>query len=202
MNHYLVAVLPESLQAAPLDTEILAQLNLLSVKAIMSEQPHDHDERQPLMNLKNRGSFPQLVPIAQQKQNMGYRLLLDRENETEQGSVNAVKCEIPHNDLLPPNGLEELIPWLASTTRKWIAAPLALLPVVRAIMNIYPLDPYLATHYMRQFQPLLDQLSTENLDCILTRTRQARYEVDENLPAEINKYLRLERKLHRQYIDH
>jgi hypothetical protein len=202
MNHYLVAVLPESLQAAPLDTEILAQLNLLSVKAILSEQPHDYDEQQQLMNLKNICPLPLLAPIEQQRQNAGYHLFLNHKSGTDQSSGSAATCEISRNDLLPPSGLEELIPWLASTTRKWIAAPLALLPVVRAIMNIYPLDPYLATHYMRQFQPLLDQLSADNLDCILIRTRQARYEVDEDLPDEINKYLRLERKLHRQYIDH
>lgn len=202
MKHHLVAVLPESLLSVPLDSETLSLLNLLSVKAILCASSCTSSPAATLLRLKNTQPFDLLTPAIDPDDRPGYQLVTSQESALGHWLRPASKYDPDRGELTPPEELEDLLFWLESSTPRWISAPLAVLPVVRAIMNIYPLDPYLAAHYMRQLQPLLSQLSTESLAQILDIKQHPEYVLDENLPIEISIYLKLEKKLHRQYVGH
>lgn len=202
MKHQLVAVLPESLLSAPLDSEILSLLKLLSIQAILCGSPGSSCPATTLLRLKNIQPFELLIPGIDATDVPAYQV------HTNQGSglcrwlQPASKRELGHGQLVLPEGLNDLMFWLDSPQPLWISAPLAILPVVRAIMNIHPLDPYLAAHYMRQLQPILSQLSTESLTQIMNIKQHRESVLDEHLPTEISNYLKLEKKLHRQYLGH
>jgi len=204
MKHHLVAVLPESLLSAPLDSEIHSLLNLLSAKAILCDSPGSSCPAATLLRLKNIQPFELLIPGIDAADAPAYHV------HTNQGSGlgywlhPASKYDRDHGQLVRPENLSDLMFWLDSPQPLWISAPLAILPVVRAIMNIHPLDRYLAAHYMCQLQPLLSQLSTESLAQIMNirQYRDREYVLNENLPIEISNYLKLEKKLHRQYLGH
>ncbi|GAB3235688.1 hypothetical protein [Pseudaeromonas pectinilytica] len=202
MKHHLVAVLPESLLSAPLDSEILSLLNLLSIQAILCDSPDSNSPASILLRLKNIQPFELLIPGIDTTGVPAYQLHSDQGSTDDLWLHPATKSHLDHGQLVLPEGLSELMFWLDSPQPLWISAPLAILPVVRAIMNIHPLDPYLATHYMRQLQPLLSQLSVESLTQIMDIKQQRKYVLDENLPIEISNYLKLEKKLHRQYLGH
>ncbi len=202
MKHHLVAVLPESLLSAPLDSKTLSLLNLLSVKAILCTSTCTSSPAATLMRLKNIQPFDLLTPAIDPGNRLGYQLITSQESALNHGLHLASKYDPDRGELTPPEELEDLLFWLKSSTPHWISAPLAILPVVRAIMNIHPLDPYLAAHYMRQLQPLLTQLSTQSLAQILDIKQNEKCVLDENLPIEISTYLKLEKKLHRQYVGH
>ena len=202
MKHHLVAVLPESLLSAPLDSKTLSLLNLLSVKAILCTSTCTSSPAATLMRLKNIQPFDLLTPAIDPGNRLGYQLITSQESALNHGLHLASKYDPDRGELTPPEELEDLLFWLESSTPHWISAPLAVLPVVRAIMNIHPLDPYLAAHYMRQLQPLLTQLSTQSLAQILDIKQNEKCVLDENLPIEISTYLKLEKKLHRQYVGH
>lgn len=202
MKHHLVAVLPESLLSAPLDSKTLSLLNLLSVKAILCTSTCTSSPAATLMRLKNIQPFDLLTPAIDPGNRLGYQLITSQESALNHELHMASKYDLDRGELTPPEELEDLLFWLESSTPHWISAPLAVLPVVRAIMNIHPLDPYLAAHYMRQLQPLLTQLSTQSLAQILDIKQNEKCVLDENLPIEISTYLKLEKKLHRQYVGH
>ena len=202
MKHHLVAVLPESLLSAPLDSKTLSLLNLLSVKAILCTSTCTCSPAATLIRLKNIQPFDLLTPAIDPGDRLGSQLITSQESALSHGLHLASKYDPDRGELTPPEELEDLLFWLESSTPRWISAPLAVLPVVRAIMNIHPLDPYLAAHYMRQLQPLLTQLSTQSLAQILVIKQNEKCVFDENLPIEISTYLKLEKKLHRQYVGH
>ena len=202
MKHHLVAVLPESLLSAPLDSKTLSLLNLLSVKAILCTTTCTSSPAATWLRLKNIQPFDLLTPAIDPGDRLGYQLITRQESALSHWLHLASKYDPDRGELTPPEELEDLLFWLESSTPHWISAPLAVLPVVRAIMNIHPLDPYLAAHYMRQLQPLLTQLSTQSLAQILDIKQNEKCVLDENLPIEISTYLKLEKKLHRQYVGH
>jgi len=202
MKHHLVAVLPESLLSVPLDSETLSLLNLLSIKAILCDSSCSGGQAGTWIRLKNIQPFDLLTPAIEPGDGAGYQLVTSQESALSHWLHLVSKDDPDRGELASPEELEDLLFWLESSTPRWISAPLAVLPVVRAIMNIHPLDPYLAAHYMRQLQPLLSQLSTESLAQILDIKQQRKYVLDENLPIEISTYLKLEKKLHRQYVGH
>ena len=202
MKHQLVAVLPESLLSAPLDSETLESLNLLSVKAILFESHLDEHETRLMTLLKNVHPFDLLIPVIDPIDVTCYQWRLSAGDCSDKGADTLLIREQNHKTVRFPSALVNLIAWLDSPTSQWISAPFAILPVVRAIMNIHSLDPYLAAHYMRQLHPLLTSLSVESLTQILDAKQYRKYHPDENLPSEVSDYLKLEKKLHRQYLAH
>lgn len=202
MKHPLAAVLPESLLSAPLDSETLEALNLLSVKAILFESHQEEPESRLVMLLKNIHPFDLLIPGIAPGAVTVYQWRTNVGDHSGKDTNARFICEPHHKTALFPGQLVNLISWLDSPTSHWISAPLAILPVVRAIMNIHSLDPYLAAHYMRQLQPLLHELSAESLAQIMGAKQRRKYHLDENLPSEVIAYLKLEKKLHRQYLAH
>lgn len=83
--------------------------------------------------------------------------------------------------------------------------PYAILPVVAALKSIHSLDPYLSTHYLQQLKPLLPMLSVP-LQQEICRLKLIRSEelnlMAESVSPSAERYIRLERKLHRKYRDH
>lgn len=202
MKHQLVAVLPESLLSVPLDSESLTLLNLLSVKAILFESHLDEHEALLMTLLKNVHPFDLLIPGIDPIDVTGYQWRLNADDCSDRAADVPLIHETHHNKVLFPSELVNLISWLDSPTSRWICAPLAILPVVKAIMNIHSLDPYLAAHYMRQLHPLLTHLSVELLAQIMDVKQHRKHHLDENLPSEVSDYLKLEKKLHREYLGH
>lgn len=97
----------------------------------------------------------------------------------------------------PEQALDDLLPWFEAGHRHFIA-PAAVVPVVRALLNIWPLDPHLARHYLREFTPLMQQRDGDLLDQVLA----ARGDTSLTRPVWVQSYLKLERRLFRAYLDH
>jgi len=174
----------------------------LSVKAILFESHLDKHEALLMTLLKNVHPFDLLIPGIDPIDVTSYQWQLSAGDCSDKGVDAPLIREQHHNKVLFPSELVNLISWLDSPTSRWICTPLAILPVVKAIMNIHSLDPYLAAHYMRQLQPLLTHLSVESLAQIMDVKQHRKYHLDENLPSEVSDYLKLEKKLHRQYLAH
>jgi hypothetical protein len=194
MMHKLVTSLPVSILRRQLTPEIWQLLNSLSVKAIFLDSSVSETE----CDLESiaRNIFP-LTLISHEAQS-GYCQVLgaDQKARLRQGHIPA-QCEISTTECL--GNLQD---WLASEDHKWILTPFSVLPVVRAIMNIYPFDPYLAAHYLRQFLPVWAALDESDLELLL-RLKLSEENPDRTLlPTRVQNYLKLELKLHRQYTEH
>ena len=87
-----------------------------------------------------------------------------------------------------------------------ILTPLAITPVLLALRSIQRFDPYLCEHYLKQFEPTLDALNPALAEEILKHKLSAAISLENTgnvTPSEgAAAYLRLERKLHRQYKEH
>lgn len=99
--------------------------------------------------------------------------------------------------LVPESGLREMGLWLEAGHRHFIC-PAAVQPVARAILNIWPLDPYLAKHFLLSFTPLLDSATEQDLLAVLA----ARQDIATPRPDWVEVYMKLEKRLHRTYLDH
>lgn len=103
---------------------------------------------------------------------------------------------------------EYLKGYLADQCNKNVAilAPLAITPVLIALRSIQRFDPYLCKHYLKQFEPTLDALNPALAEEILKHKLSAAISLENTgnvTPSEgAAAYLRLERKLHRQYKEH
>lgn len=86
-----------------------------------------------------------------------------------------------------------------------IIVPYAILPVVAALKSIHSLDPYLSTHYLQQLKPLLPMLSIP-LQQEICRLKLIQSEelnlMGDTVSPSAERYIRLERKLHRKYREH
>lgn len=87
-----------------------------------------------------------------------------------------------------------------------IIAPLAITPVLIALRSIHRFDPYLSDHYLKQFAPVLialtPTLANELLEYKLAENSFIKASADQVQNEIAAAYLRLERKLHRQYKEH
>lgn len=85
-------------------------------------------------------------------------------------------------------------------TRKYIAIPLYLRHVIQAIVNIYPLDPYLAAHYERQMLNIAVNIRDNTADLL----NYLNLIQDFDLPEESGShdFLRFQRKLYLTYQHH
>ena len=92
--------------------------------------------------------------------------------------------------------------FICAKQSKWIVSPLGVLPVVRALLDIHHFDPYLAEHYFRQFHPIYQRLDDADLTRLALRQTAGG---DDVVPASnsnaVVEYLKIERKLYRQYSD-
>ncbi|MCR6554704.1 hypothetical protein NL539_22840, partial [Aeromonas sp. CPF2-S1] len=104
------------------------------------------------------------------------------------------KCD---GGIVPEESLAEMAQWLEAGHRHFICST-AVQPVARAILNIWPLDPYLARHFLLSFTPLLCE-ATE-ADYLAVLSVRAGDATPRHAWAEA--YIKLEKKLHRAYLDH
>ncbi|HHQ4713884.1 TPA: hypothetical protein ACSP78_003585 [Aeromonas veronii] len=99
--------------------------------------------------------------------------------------------------LVPESGLCKMADWLDAGHRHFICSA-AVQPVARAILNIWPLDPYLARHFLMTFTPLLQRATeADYLAVFAARAHPANPHSD-----WVQAYMKLEKKLHRAYLDH
>lgn len=97
----------------------------------------------------------------------------------------------------PEAALGDLEPWLEAGHQHLIA-PAAVVPVIRSLLNIWPLDPHLTRHYLRDITPLLREASEADYLAVI----QARANPEAPRPAWAEAYLKQERRLFRGYLDH
>ncbi len=99
--------------------------------------------------------------------------------------------------LVPTNALAEMADWLEAGHRHFCCSA-AVQPVARAILNIWPLDPYLARHFLVSFTPLLcEATEADYLAVFQARESPAMAQSD-----WVQAYMKLEKRLHRSYLDH
>ena len=99
--------------------------------------------------------------------------------------------------IVPEESLAEMAQWLEAGHRHFICST-AVQPVARAILNIWPLDPYLARHFLLSFTPLLCEATEADYLAVLSvRAGDATLR-----HAWAEAYMKLEKKLHRAYLDH
>lgn len=115
------------------------------------------------------------------------------------GNGNRMKLSTERGDagLVPEHGLCEMALWLEAGHQHFICSA-AVQPVARAILNIWPLDPYLARHFLLGFSPLLCEATEADYLAVFA----ARESGATAQPAWVEAYMKLERKLHRAYLDH
>lgn len=104
--------------------------------------------------------------------------------------------------MMRSTGLAELLDWLSLKQPIALCIPLPILPLMQSIVNIYPLDPFLAAHYQRQCLPLLSRMTDSHLAALWHSKQTGEMTQDAELQAWIQDYNKLERKLYRQYQDH
>ena len=99
--------------------------------------------------------------------------------------------------LVPTRALAEMADWLEAGHRHFCCSA-AVQPVARAILNIWPLDPYLARHFLVSFTPLLcEATEADYLAVFQARESPAMAQSD-----WVQAYMKLEKRLHRSYLDH
>lgn len=140
--------------------------------------------------------------LEQESQNLPLRnhdgiLNNNKELTTVNGQVIALAITPGDGGLVSESGICDMAEWLEAGHRHFIC-PAAVQPVARAILNIWPLDPYLARHFLMTFTPLLQSATQADYFGV--------FAVREN-PANphsdwVQAYMKLEKKLHRAYLDH
>ena len=201
MQHNLVVTLPLALCSSPLGSAEHQSLNSLSIKAIYLEFPDSSVEPMQEKVRKNLQPYPILHP----EQN-GERVRLIP------SFGDAIPAHSPllslragrdpdRNELLPTLFTGDLLRWLDAQQPKWLVVPLGTAPVIRAILNIHPFDRYLAAHYFRQYLPLGHALNETDLSELAHRFLAEESQIPPTLSDAALAYLKLERKLHRQYRD-
>lgn len=125
--------------------------------------------------------------------------ILQEDGTLKLGNGNHMKLSMERGDggIVPEQGLQEMDTWLAAGHLHFICSA-AVQPVARAILNIWPLDPYLARHFLLSFTPLLCE-ATE-ADYLAVFSARENGVTPQNDWAQA--YMKLEKKLHRAYLDH
>ena len=113
------------------------------------------------------------------------------------GLFMAASGGVGYTPLVPEQGLQEMAQWLEAGHQHFICSA-AILPVARAILNIWPLDPYLARHFLLGFTPLLCEATEADYLAVFA----GRDAIATPQHAWVEAYMKLERKLHRAYLDH
>ncbi|MGL5038109.1 MAG: hypothetical protein ACRC6F_10380 [Aeromonas sp.] len=113
------------------------------------------------------------------------------------GDQMTLSATLGDGGLVPESAMPEMAVWLEAGHRHFICSA-AIQPVARAILNIWPLDPYLARHFLTAFTPLLVGASEEDYLAIF----DAREHPASPCSHWVQAYLKLEKKLHRAYLDH
>lgn len=129
----------------------------------------------------------------------GHDGVLQQDGTLRLGNGNHIALAKEKGDagLVPEQGLQEMASWLEAGHKHFICSA-AVQPVARAILNIWPLDPYLARHFLLGFTPLLCEATESDYLAVFS----ARESGAIPQPGWAEAYLKLERKLHRTYLDH
>ena len=116
---------------------------------------------------------------------------------TLNGQTIALATTPGDGGLVPESGMRDMALWLEAGHCHFLC-PAAVQPVARAILNIWPLDPYLARHFLLALTPLLHSATeADYLAVFSARAHPANPHSD-----WVQAYMKLEKKLHRAYLDH
>ena len=205
MNHHLAVQLPHCLLASPLDAVCTKNLISLSVNTIYLNNLPDREQTPLSALLEILQPFAILHPDETSTEEFTFQISTfstagEMPALTGKGLISG--CDPDHCELIDPMQLGGLMRWLRSEQSKWIVSPLGVLPVIRALLNIHQFDPYLAEHYFRQFHPIYQRLDDDDLTRLALRhsARADNVNSDTNSSAA-TEYLKIERKLYRQYAD-
>lgn len=201
MPHNLVVTLPLALCSSPLGTVEQQSLNSLSIKAIYLESFDSSCESQQEKLRKNLQPYPILHPEKNGERVRLIPAIIDGISAPSPLLSLRAGRDPDHSELLPTLFTEELLSWLDAQQPKWLVVPLGTAPVIRAIVNIHPFDRYLAAHYFRQYLPLGHALNETDLSELAHRFLTKESQTPATLSDAALAYLKLERKLHRQYRD-
>ncbi len=83
--------------------------------------------------------------------------------------------------------------------KKYIAIPLYLRHVIKAITNIYPIDAYLAAHYERQLLNIAINITSEEEDILNALNLKQNFDLTGI--KNVDDFLRFQRKLYLTYQD-
>ena len=205
MNHHLAAQLPHCLLTSPLDAICTKKLISLSVNTIYLQSTPDTGQGPLSVLLKILQPFAILHPDETSSEPFGYQLTTIPATEGMQPTTQKSLIsgwDPDHCELINPMNLDALMGWFRATQRKWIVSPLGVLPVIRALLDIHQFDPYLAEHYFRQFHPIYQRMNDADFTQLaLRQTALADSVIPESNSSVVVEYLKIERKLYRQYAD-
>ena len=80
-----------------------------------------------------------------------------------------------------------------------VMIPVYLIHTVKSIVNIFPLDQYLAAHYERQMLEIIPHFSRDEIDWLNYHCLIEDPDVNEDLGENIKKFLKFQRKLYLHY---
>ena len=205
MNHHLAALLPHCLLTSPLDVMCKKSLNSLSVNTIYLQKQTVNQQEPLSVLLEILHPFAILHPDESSSEEFTYQISTRStvgEMPILTGKAITSGCDPDHCELIDPMQLAGVMSWLRSEQKKWIVSPLGVLPVIRALLNIHQFDPYLAEHYFRQFHPIYLRLDDADLTRLaLRQTARADSVNPDTNSSAASDYLKIERKLYRQYAD-
>lgn len=156
-----------------------------------------HDAATVLAALSNKCSLYLECPAAPGLRSHDGVLQEDGPLRLENGNRMALAKAKGDGGIVPELGLHEMEAWLAAGHLHFICSA-AVQPVARAILNIWPLDPYLARHFLLSFTPLLCEATEADYLAVFS----ARVAGASPQHAWAQAYMKLEKKLHRAYLDH
>lgn len=167
-------------------------------QAFLLPSPMQHHAAFALSMLSDKCSLfiEQLQPDLALRHHDGH-CHINQQLVTQNGHTLAIAKQLGDGGLVPYCAFKDMAIWLVENHRYFIC-PAAVQPVAQAILNIWPLDPYLAKHFLNSFVPLLANAEEKDFLAVF----QARREPLANTNEWAQAYIKLEKKLHRSYLGH
>lgn len=212
MSYHLIS----SLEGIPLSDVIgpyaRHEVERLSIRGLWPTIPTNSGNIQHLETYQRECSTPLVLPLRLAKYARSQDFLTAHERYPKESEIPSSNFqtrsegyEVPFmvSLILPTDLLQTESVITASGKTPWVIAPLCVMPTVKAILSIHRWDSYLAAHYLKQLLPILDDLTPALCQEIWQHKQEARPTTGLNsLSPLAHAYIRLERKLDRQYETH
>lgn len=116
--------------------------------------------------------------------------------------LDSLKASLPNFDSISPK-IDKNPLWQIfdidkrELGKKYIVIPIYLRHVIQALINIYPLDPYLAAHYEKQLLNIITKFSSDDEDLLNSLNLSQSFDLIGN--DIVDQFLRFQRKLYLTY---